>query len=250
MNSGNIQAVTFDLWNTLIVDSGGGGRSRADRRIEATVAALKDCGRDYPVERVEEAYWASQQRFEQVRIRGLDTRFEVQLNDFLDTIEDGLARAIDPGPKEIITSHHLNAYLEYPPTLMPGALDVLDTLTGHGYKIALICNSGTTPGSLQRKWLEEQGIASYMKVLTFSDEEELAKPSAEIFFTTLRALDVLPHLSVHIGDRPETDILGAKRVGMRAILIGGESCDGVPVEPDARVQCLAELPAVLEELQG
>jgi putative hydrolase of the HAD superfamily len=147
----------------------------------------------------------------------------VQLDYFLDIIEEGLARAIDPGPKEIITSHHLNAYLEYPPTLMPGALDVLDTLTGHGYKIALICNSGTTPGSLQRKWLEEQGIVRYMEVLTFSDEVELAKPSSEIFLVTLSALDVLPHLSAHIGDRPETDILGAKRVGMRAILIGGGS---------------------------
>ncbi|MEE9248719.1 MAG: HAD family hydrolase, partial [Dehalococcoidia bacterium] len=243
------QAVTFDLWNTLIVDSGGGGRSRADRRIEATVAALRDCGRDYPLERVEEAYWASQRRFEQVRIRGLDTRFEVQLDDFLDTIEGGLARAIGPGPKELITSHHLNAYLEDPPTLMPGALDVLETLTGHGYKIGLICNSGTTPGSLQRKWLEEQGIVRYMKVLTFSDEVELAKPSSEIFFRTLRALGVRPHLSVHIGDRPETDILGAKRVGMRAILIGGESCDGVPVDPDARVRNLAELPAVLAAME-
>lgn len=249
MKSGSIQAVTFDLWNTLIVDSGGGGRSRADRRIEATVAALRNCGRDYPVDRVEEAYWASQRRFEQVRTRGLDTRFEVQLDYFLDTIEDGLARAIDPGPKEIITSHHLNAYLEDPPTLMPGALDVLDTLTGHGYKIALICNSGTTPGNLQRIWLEEQGIARYMKVLTFSDEVEIAKPSLEIFFSTLRTLGVSAHLSVHIGDRPETDILGAKRVGMRAILIGGESCDGVPVEPDARIQRLTELPAVLEDFQ-
>ena len=58
----------------------------------------------------------------------------------------------------------------------------------------------------------------------------------------MQVLGVQAESSVHVGDRPETDILGAQRVGMRAVLIGGASWDHVPATPDACVAKLAELP--------
>ena len=245
MRNREIEGITFDLWNTLIRDVSGGGVARAKRRIDATTAILSENGVDCTREKVAEVYWDSQRKFENVRTRGLDTKFEAQLDDFLDSIEPGLSKSLAVEGKERVSERHLNAFLEYPPVLMPGVLETLGTLSDEGYKLALICNSGTTPGSLARKFLSDIGIAQYLRHLTFSDEEGLAKPAPSLFLDTVDAIGVGTRESVHVGDRPETDILGAQRVGMRAVLIGGADWDHVPVVPDACVGNLSELPEVL-----
>ena len=248
MRNDSIQGITFDLWNTLIRDVAGGGVARAKKRIDATTAILAECGMRCTREHIAQVYWASQQKFENVRTRGLDTDFETQLDDFLDSIRPGLSASLDPEGKERVSERHLNAFLEHPPALMPGVLETLSTLTDECYKIALICNSGTTPGALARKFLADIGIARYLLHLTFSDEERIAKPAPSLFLDTLEAIGTGAGESVHVGDRPETDILGAQRVGMKAVLIGGATWDHVPVTPDARIDTLAELPDALTRL--
>ena len=248
MRNNAIEGITFDLWNTLIVDVEGGGVARARRRIDATADILSEYGVERTRERIAEVYWDSQRKFENVRTRGLDTTFEVQLDDFLDSIEPGLSKSLEAEGKERVSERHLNAFLEHPPALMPGVLETLATLTDEGYRMGLICNSGTTPGSLARKFLADIGVAQYLVHLTFSDEEGLAKPAPSLFLDTLEAMGARADKSAHVGDRPETDILGAQRVGMRAVLIGGASWDHVPVVPDACVDKLAELPGALAGL--
>ena len=248
MRNESIKGITFDLWNTLIRDVSGGGVARAKRRIDATTAILSEYGVGCSREKVSEVYWDSQQKFETVRTRGLDTDFETQLDDFLDSIEPGLSTSLETEGKERVSERHLNAFLEHPPALMPGVLETLSTLTEEGYRVALICNSGTTPGSLARKFLADIGIAKYLLHLTFSDEERIAKPAPSLFLDTLDAIGTGTGESVHVGDRPETDILGAQRVGMKAVLIGGASWDHVPVTPDACVDALSELPEALSSL--
>lgn len=248
MRNESIKGITFDLWNTLIRDVAGGGVARAKKRIDATTTILAECGMRCTREHIAEVYWDSQQKFENVRTRGLDTDFETQLDDFLDSIQPGLSVSLGPEGKERVSERHLNAFLEHPPALMPGVLETLSTLTDEGYKIGLICNSGTTPGSLARKFLTDIGIAQYLLHLTFSDEERIAKPAPSLFLDTLEAIGTGAGESVHVGDRPETDILGSQRVGMKAVLIGGASWDHVPAVPDACVDNLAELPEVLTRL--
>lgn len=248
MRNDATQGITFDLWNTLIRDVPGNGMIRAKKRIDATTAILSECGVRCTREHIAEVYWGSQQKFETVRTRGLDTAFETQLDDFLDSIEPGLSESLVTEGKERVSERHLNAFLEHPPALMPGVLETLASLADEGYKIGLICNSGTTPGSLARKFLADIGIAQYLLHLTFSDEEGLAKPVPSLFLDTLAAIGTRVEESVHVGDRPETDILGAQRVGMKAVLIGGASWDHVPVLPNACVDNLAELPRVLSGL--
>ena len=223
MQERSIQAVTFDLWNTLIVDTPEGGRNRAAKRIDATFEALDRSGLGYSRDHIANVYWKSQAGFEEVRRQGLDTPFAEQMDIYFNLIESGLSDRLQSSVKERITADHADAYLVDPPALMPDALETLETISGRGYVIALICNSGATPGSHQRQYLSDLGVAKYMETLTFSDEERLAKPSAQIFHTTLDAIGVPAGAALHIGDRPETDILGAKSVGMRAVLIGGAS---------------------------
>ena len=248
MQERNIQAVTFDLWNTLIVDTPEGGRNRAAKRIDATFEALNREGLSYSRDHIADVYWKSQTGFEEVRHQGLDTPFDEQMDIYFNLIEDGLSDRLRSSVKERVTADHADAYLVDPPELMHDALKTLEIISSRGYKIALICNSGATPGTHQRQYLSDLGVAQYMETLTFSDEERLAKPSAQIFHTTLATIGVPTSAALHIGDRPETDILGAKRVGMKAVLIGGADLDGVPVTPDARVETLIELPDVLEQI--
>lgn len=49
------------------------------------------------------------------------------------------------------------------------------------------------------------------------------KPDPAPFLKAIEAAGVRPEESVYIGDREETDILGAKAVGMRTIMVWGES---------------------------
>ena len=51
----------------------------------------------------------------------------------------------------------------------------------------------------------------------------VVKPDPAPFLKVIEAAGVRPEESVYIGDREETDILGAKAVGMRTIMVWGES---------------------------
>lgn len=51
----------------------------------------------------------------------------------------------------------------------------------------------------------------------------LSKPDQAVYQYALDKLQVSPSQILYVGDREETDIVGAKRVGMRTCLIGSES---------------------------
>ncbi len=99
----------------------------------------------------------------------------------------------------------------------PGATEVLEDLAGRGLRLALICNTGRTPGSMLRQVLDRLSLKRNLSVLTFSDEVGLRKPHPEIFARTLDALGVLPGEAAHVGDDVTTDVAGARGIGMRAI---------------------------------
>ena len=50
-----------------------------------------------------------------------------------------------------------------------------------------------------------------------------------------------------VGDRPIDDISGAKRVGMRAVLVPHSVVPAHPVEPDAVVETLDELLPLIDK---
>jgi putative hydrolase of the HAD superfamily len=57
--------------------------------------------------------------------------------------------------------------------------------------------------------------------LTFSDEAGVAKPHKQIFEQTLEKLGGRPEEAVHIGDSEYSDIVGARKANMRAVLFAG-----------------------------
>ncbi len=119
-----------------------------------------------------------------------------------------------------------------------------------------------TPEAL--RWCKERGLTVGLITNTLSrgDEEVRAdwdvvsshsvgwqKPHAAIFRHALELSGVPASDAAMVGDRMVQDIWGAKRVGMRAIWrrpLAGAPQEPVDVEPDAVIDDLTELRAVLE----
>ena len=234
-----LTAVTFDLWQTLIIDSPEIGRTRAQKRLQGVLEALRDGGFEVTREQLAEASRSCSRTCDQIREQERDVTFDEQIDIFLRGIDEGLAERISPETRTRIARRYADSYLEHPPLIADGARRVMRALREMDYKIGLICNTGATPGVTQRVFLQRVGLAQFFDTLTFSDEERLSKPSAKIFHRTLERLKVTPEQTVHVGDHPRNDVEGAKRAGLLAIWLRRD--DQEPeVEPDARIESLGE----------
>lgn len=89
------------------------------------------------------------------------------------------------------------------------------------YKVGMISN---THRSIAKKKLEAIGLSlKTFNPLITTYELNTYKPDPVPFLKALEAADCSPEESVYIGDSVENDILGAKGVGMKTILVWGES---------------------------
>jgi len=99
-----------------------------------------------------------------------------------------------------------------------------------------------SPDSLER-------IVHYFDVLTFSDELRIRKPDPQIFLLTLKRLESSPSGSIHIGDELQTDVMGAKGVGMRAIHFDEGGSGHQEIQSDYCVGKLEDVKKIVESLR-
>ncbi len=125
----------------------------------------------------------------------------------------------------------------------PDAAPLVESLGGR-YKIGLVTNG--LPATQDDK-LKLSGLAGMFDAVSISGEVGASKPDRAIFEDTLRELGVSPAEAVFIGDRPERDIEGARRMGIRSVWINryGEALGPDSPRPDAEIASLSELPALL-----
>lgn len=94
---------------------------------------------------------------------------------------------------------------------------VLDWLVKNELKLAIISNT-FIPGAVLDKHLAREGLLDYFPVRVYSCDTKFRKPSRKIFHLALRKLSCRPQQVIFVGDVPRTDIRGARRVGMVAVL--------------------------------
>jgi putative hydrolase of the HAD superfamily len=128
---------------------------------------------------------------------------------------------------------------------MPGAVEALATLHEQGYRIGLISNT-IWPAELHMEDLVELGIMPYLDHMDFSGELGYWKPNPRVFQHTLSKLNIAAQHAVFVGDNPREDVLGAQAVGMRAIWQQSAEFSLGDVQPDATIETLAELPALIQ----
>ena len=212
-----IKAVTFDLWQTLILDTAEGLQQARAGRVRGIQEVLARQGIPVEIEKVDQAYGEVDSRLESVWVTQRDVGSRGQIRILLERL--GLDGAVpSDGPlTDALDEAYCLPILSALPVPNTGAREVLRALHASGLVLGLICNTGRTPGKMLRLVLDRLALASYLTVLTFSDEIGLRKPHPEIFHRTLSALGVEPAAAAHVGDDVSTDVAGARGVGMRAI---------------------------------
>ena len=250
----DITAVTFDLWQTLLLDNRELGRARAQVRLDGAQAALGKAGLEYDLDHIRDAYRACYRHCHQVRDQGLDLSFREQVEVFIENIAPGLVDRLDEETIQEILRVYADSFFVHPPVPHADAVDVLRDVKAMGLRIGLISNTGMTPGVTFRSYLEQQGMLEYFDTLTFSDEVKLSKPSLQIFQMTLRSLGAAPEQAVHVGDHVENDVVGAKRCGLKTVWITGfyerEDPLNPESEPDATVDQRGMVVPVIARLAG
>ncbi|MGP4015575.1 HAD family hydrolase [Saccharopolyspora sp. 5N708] len=147
-------------------------------------------------------------------------------------------------------SERAERYWEYPPSaLHADVLPTLRQLAGR-YKLAIVANQRAVVVDALRR----DGVADYIDVWAVSEVVGAEKPDPRIFQHALREAGVGPTNAVHVGNRLDTDVRGARRVGLRTVWVlrGEAPPEPTPeqlAEPDVSVFSLAELPTALEKLQ-
>jgi putative hydrolase of the HAD superfamily len=102
--------------------------------------------------------------------------------------------------------------------LFPETQDVLTSLEKQGFKLGVISNFDTRAYDV----CQTLGIYKHFKSFVISSEAGFAKPSPQIFEIALNEQGVSAEESIHIGDSIEHDILGAKSLGINALLLDRE----------------------------
>lgn len=249
-----ITVVTFDLWQTLLLDHRDLGLVRTELRLVGARDALARLGEDYDLEHIREAYWSCFRQCQQIRNEHLDISFREQVGMFINNISMGLEERLDRDTVDEIARIYADSFFVHPPSVHSDALNVLRDLKAMGLRLAIISNTGMTPGAAFRAFLETEGILGYFDALTFSDEVRLAKPSKEIFLMTLRSMNAAPAQAIHVGDHLVNDVVGAKRCGLKTVWItgfyDGDRPPGPESEPDATVAGLGLVTPAIAELAG
>ena len=219
----SIEAVTFDLWQTLLIDRQEWGQGRRNLRIDGTHQVLKESGEEFGREELEDAYQRGLRTCWTIKETGREPSFTERIHCFIDSIEEGLRGRLGEGRVQRITEAYANSFYGHPSRPHESASAVLKQLKTEKYRIGLISNTDMTPGVLFREYMERLDILKYFDVLTFSDEAGFPKPEKEIFERTSAELGVDPSRTVHVGDHFINDVIGAQGVGMKSIWIRNDA---------------------------
>jgi len=121
----------------------------------------------------------------------------------------------------------------------PGTEGALRHLRETGYRLGVVSNADGRVEAL----LERVGLRGLFEFVMDSHVEGMEKPDPEIFLAACRRLGVEPSRCLYVGDLYHVDVLGARRAGLRAILLDPLGRLDFPVE---RIPSVLELPAYLE----
>jgi 2-haloalkanoic acid dehalogenase type II len=119
--------------------------------------------------------------------------------------------------------------------LYPDVVEVLKQLRNKGLKIGIVTNGLESD---YREILRKVGLLDSFDVLVGVDTVGKLKPHREIFLYALKKLKVMPSETVFVGDRLEEDHEGARRAGLRSLLIDRDNLMSSGVD---RIRSLREI---------
>jgi FMN phosphatase YigB (HAD superfamily) len=240
-----IEAVTFDYWNTLMAERTSELRSE---RIERWLSVLAEAG--HPLERAElEAVF---ERSWKVFTQAWKANVQYTAADAVEAMVGEIGGDLGPEVREQLAGAMVRTSDE-PLDPTPGIGECLEALRGADIRIGIICDVGMTPSPVLRDHLAHHDLLRFFDHWSFSDEVGVYKPDPVIFEHALGGLGTTADRAAHVGDLRRTDVAGALAMGMVAVRYTGVADDddaalgeGHPApEADYVVDDHRLLPAVL-----
>lgn len=267
MNAKKDLYVTFDLWETLLIDKPELDEARNRMRYEGLHKALSGSGIRISLKDLKKGY--EQSSFELQAIwrenKELSTIEQIHIimnaagfGDF--SVNSELARSLEMA--------YVDPILAVPPELNADALTTLREVRNRVRGIGLVSNTGRSPGIALRELLRKYSVIQFFDSTIFSDEVSSRKPDRAIFEKAATTLGAELSRIVHIGDDPEADVWGAKQAGMKAVLFDYPVPDGfkkrpgslfalsrsdrrIPdseIMPDGKISSLRDFPGFIDSL--
>jgi len=246
---GILEAITFDYWQTLLIDTPEGLQRAREIRVEGIREALASLGIFRDTEAIHQAYDESGQRLMRIWAQDLDIGPREQLWIFLESLGLHPSNGLRGQGLEDLEHAYSRPLLEALPGLCPGAKEILQGVKESGYRIGLISNTGRTPGFILKEVLRHFEILHFFDFLSFSDELRVRKPNPKIFLQNLEELGVRPDMALHVGDDLRCDVGGAKGVGMKAIHLDRGEEKRADIQPDGIIEDLCQLEGILQRLR-
>jgi putative hydrolase of the HAD superfamily len=127
----------------------------------------------------------------------------------------------------------------------PDVLPALDALKDAGIRLCVISNFVWGAPEL----IHDLELARHFEHLVISARIGFQKPHEGIFRHALEVMAIAPEQAMHVGDSYRADILGARRVGIRAVLIARHADDPARIaqeHDDADLQVVTDLNELLD----
>lgn len=205
--------ISIDFWNT-IVEAESRGEMRRKVRIEAVREIASNYNDDITLEEFKKAKRFASDKFHNIWLNQHKTPTTYELVGY---VLDHLNITATEKEQQYLTKQFEESLWEGPPKLSAGVKEIIPQLAQQ-YSLAIISDTMYSPGHILRKFLEEKELSSYFQSFIFSDETGYSKPDPRAYHQALNATGSTIEKSWHIGDRMDTDITGAKDVGMQAVL--------------------------------
>lgn len=238
--------ISIDFWDTL-VDGRVGGETRKQVRYSALQKVCREYGRTIEPKQIEKASQDVSREFNHIWFNEQRTP---KTRELVSKILNNLGIPADKMEYEFLVDKFEASLLDGPPAIINGAAQTIHNLSKE-YRLTLISDTMYSPGRVIRRYMEEREILHFFDVCFFSDEAGYSKPNPKAFRRMLDDTNSNAQHSYHIGDRVNTDIAGAKAVGMKAILFSGisskdeESGDEPSAQPDYRCKNWKEVQELL-----
>lgn len=211
----NNKIICVDFWNTIYDSSNGIERNKYRQRIlinELDKNGISVLADDY--EKAMKATWTFFENTWKNKHRTPTAR------ECVEYFWKFTGLPFDKESVQVVTNAFEDSVLVHKPTLIPDAKVALSELSKE-FKLAIISDTGFSPGTILKQLMVEDDIAKYFSAFSFSNETGYSKPNENAFKHALNLLEGNKVNSFHIGDIEHTDIIGAKELGMNAIRYTG-----------------------------
>ncbi len=143
--------------------------------------------------------------------------------------------ALDAVGRRLREEHHRDHLWTH---VEPGTEGALQALLDAGYRLAVISNADGRVEAV----LESAGLRPYLEFVVDSEIVGFEKPDPRIFHEGLRRLALPAAEALYVGDLYPVDVVGARGVGMDAVLLDPSGTLDYPVP---RIPSILDLPGWL-----